>query len=77
MIIAGQYPVVPFNKYNIQMWVIDTIEPKTVRQVMEKFNISKYEATKILAWHVEHGFLNRRYRTEWNGMFYIKVGYYW
>lgn len=77
MIERGQYPVQWFNDYTIMLWISSNMVPRTVRQVAERYNLTTTQARRLLDKRVKQGQLYRRYMTEWNGMYYIKVGYYW
>lgn len=78
MIIKGQYPVEPYSEWTIIFNVRrDITKPVRVRQIAEQYNVTCSQARRILDRAVKKGYLFRRYDTEWNGMFYIKVGYYW
>ena len=72
-----KYPVIPFNKYNVAIWVQNKDVPVTVKQVMDQFNLSHTQAIVMLDGLVKTGLLQKRNKTFWNGMFYCTRNYYW
>jgi len=72
-----KYPVTPFNKFDVCLWVQAQDVPATVAQVMDQFNLSHTQAIVMLDKLVAVKLLQKRQKTFWNGMFYAQRNYYW
>lgn len=62
------------------VWITMFADPAksvTVSDVMSKYSWTHGKAQRCLDRLVKHGFLRRKSRAFWNGMYYAKRFYYW